>query len=198
MDTLKCIKTRRSYRKFLDKPVEEEKIKEIITAGNYAPTGKNQQLTHFIVITNDKVRKELITKVNEVLIKLDSNQEGYESLINPINLAKQGKYIFNYNAPLFIIIAHKKNNANAMADSVCAIENMMLAANDLGLGSCYVNQLRYLNNNPEMLTYLKELGLEDDETVYCSLSVGYVEKMNDIIPSFIFLLILIFYLFYIH
>ena len=183
MDTLKCIKTRRSYRKFLDKPVEEEKIMEIITAGNYAPTGKNQQLTHFIVITNNKVRKELITKVNEVLIKLDSNQEGYESLINPINLAKQGKYIFNYNAPLFIIIAHKKNNANAMADSVCAIENMMLAANDLGLGSCYVNQLRYLNNNPEMLTYLKELGLEEDETVYCSLSVGYVEKMNDIIPE---------------
>ena len=95
MDTLKCIKTRRSYRKFLDKPVEEEKIKEIITAGNYAPTGKNQQLTHFIVITNNKVRKELVEKVNEVLINMNENQEGYESLISPINLAKQGKYILS-------------------------------------------------------------------------------------------------------
>ena len=183
METLKCIKTRRSYRKFLNKPVEEEKIKEIISAGNYAPTGKNQQLTHFIVITNEKVRKELIKKVNEVLTNMDSSQEGYEGLINPINLAKQQKYVFNYDPPLFIIIAHKKDNVNAMADSVCAIENMMLAANDLGLGSCYINQLRYLNKNDDMLSYLKELGLKDDETVYCSLSVGYVEKMNDIIPE---------------
>lgn len=46
-----------------------------------------------------------------------------------------------------------------MADSVAAIENMMIAANALDLGSCYINQLYWLNEEPSLLAYLRELGL---------------------------------------
>lgn len=183
METLKCIKTRRSYRKFLQKTIEEEKINILLSAGNYAPSGKNCQSCHFIVIVNEDVRKELIAKVNEVLANMNQTDEGYEQLANIISLAKDGKYVFNYDPPLFIIIANKKQNANAMADSACAIENMMLAAQDMQLGSCYINQLRHLQDHPMMLAYLKTIGLQDDEIVCCSLSVGYVEKLNDIIPK---------------
>lgn len=183
METLKCIKTRRSYRKFLAKPVEEEKINIILAAGNYAPSGKNRQSCHFIVIVNEDVRKELIAKVNEVLANMSANDTGYEQLTNQIKLAKEGKYIFNYDPSLFIIIANKKQNANAMADSACAIENMMLAAQEMQLGSCYINQLKHLQEDPKMVAYLQTIGLQEDEIVCCSLSVGYVEKLNDVIPE---------------
>lgn len=183
METLKCIKTRRSYRKFLQKPIEEEKINILLSAGNYAPSGKNCQSCHFIVIVNEDVRKELIAKVNEVLTNMKQTDEGYEQLANIIKLAKEGKYVFNYDPSLFIIIANKKQNANAMADSACAIENMMLAAQDMQLGSCYINQLKHLQNDQRMNDYLKTIGLQDDEIVCCSLSVGYVEKLNDDVPE---------------
>lgn len=48
-----------------------------------------------------------------------------------------------------------------MADSVAAIENMMIAANALDLGSCCINQLYWLNEEPSLLAYLRELGLKE-------------------------------------
>ena len=55
MDALTLIKTRRSTRKFLQKPVEQEKLEQIIEAGRFAPSGGNNQTTHFIVIRDKMV-----------------------------------------------------------------------------------------------------------------------------------------------
>ena len=60
-----------------------------------------------------------------------------------------------------------------MADTVAAIENMMIEANELDLGSCYINQLNWLNEEPALLAYMKELGMKDDERVYGSVIFGY-------------------------
>ena len=152
MEILECIKTRRSHRKFSDQIVEDKKIEKIIEAGRYAPSGNNNQTCHFIVITN---------LVQEEFSKMEIVDGMYQSIINSINNAKKGNYVFHYNAPLFIIVANKKGYGNAMADCSCALENMMLEANELELGSCWINQLRWL-----------------DEIVCGSLSVGYVEKLN--------------------
>ena len=56
MDIFECIKSRRSIRKFLKKPVEIEKIEKIVEAGRFAPSGGNNQTCHFIIITlNGKI-----------------------------------------------------------------------------------------------------------------------------------------------
>ena len=47
---------------------------------------------------------------------------------------------FHYGAPVYIVTANKMGYGNAMADSACALENMMIAANALDLGSCWINQ----------------------------------------------------------
>ncbi|MBO4299453.1 MAG: nitroreductase family protein, partial [Clostridia bacterium] len=54
-----------------------------------------------------------------------------------------------------------------------AIENMMVAANALDLGSCWINQLKWLNEEPEIVRYLSELGIKENERVYGALVVGY-------------------------
>ena len=65
-----------------------------------------------------------------------------------------------------------------MADCACAIENMMVAANALNLGSCWINQLKWLNEDTEILQYLQSLGLREDERVYGSVIIGYPATEN--------------------
>ena len=60
-----------------------------------------------------------------------------------------------------------------MADSACALENMMIAANALELGSCWINQLHWLDGNECIRKFMKAYGLEDDETITGGLILGY-------------------------
>ena len=121
---------------------------------------------------------ELKNLVQDEFSKMEIVDGMYQSIVNAVNNAKKGNYAFHYDAPLFIIVANKKNYGNALADCSCALENMMLEANELELGSCWINQLRWLADNSRINEYLKTLGLLDDEEVCGSLSVGYVEKIN--------------------
>ena len=145
MEILECIKTRRSHRKFSDQIVEDKKIEKIIEAGRYAPSGNNNQTCHFLVITNKEVLVELKNLVQEEFSKMEIVDGMYQSMINSINNAKRGNYVFHYDAPLFIIVANKKGYGNAMADCSCALENMMLEANELVCGSLSVGYVEKLN-----------------------------------------------------
>jgi len=178
MNVFECIETRRSTRRFLDTPVEKEKIEKIVEAGRFAPCGGNNQTTHFIVVTNKDVMAELAVIAKEEFAKMETYEGMYKSLANSINSSKKGNYVFHYNAPLFIIIANKKDYGNAMADSCCSIENMLLEANELDLGSCYINQLHWLDENERMREYLYTIGLKEDETVCCCVSIGYAYSLN--------------------
>lgn len=102
----------------------------------------------------------------------------YRSLQNSINLSKKGGDAFCYNAPVLIIVANKKDYGNNQADCALALENMMLEANELDLGSCYINQLKWINEDQKILSYLQSLGMNEDERVYGSLIVGYPDT-ND-------------------
>ena len=81
--------------------------------------------------------------------------------------------MFCYNAPVLIVVANRKDYGNNMADCACAIENMMIAANAMDLGSCLINQLKWLNEEPEIVDYLQTLGMKEDERVYGSVIIGY-------------------------
>lgn len=59
MDTLKCIETRRSIRKFTEKPIEKELIEKLVLEAQFAPTWKNAQTTRFTAVTDRAVLDEL-------------------------------------------------------------------------------------------------------------------------------------------
>lgn len=185
MNTMECIQTRRSHRRFLPRQVERDVLTQIIDAGQCAPSGGNSQTCHFIAITNREVMTRLAEMVQQAFAPMQVEEGMYRSLVNSINASKRGDYVFHYHAPAFIIVANKRGYGNAMADSACALQNMMLAANDLGLGSCWINQLHWLDSysgvtgdHPRLEEYLRSLGLGEDETVCGALSLGYVEQLN--------------------
>ena len=173
MNTLEAIKTRRSTRKFKARPVEMEKLQQVVEAGRFGPTGGNAQSNHFFVISKIETLMVLKELVQNAFAKMELRDDLYKSLKNSITLSRKGHYSFSYNAPVLIVVANKKDYGNNMADVACAVENMMLAANELDLGSCYINQLKWLNEEPSIRGYLATLGLKDDERVYASVAIGY-------------------------
>lgn len=175
---LDFIKSRRSTRKFKDDMVPEEMIHQVIEAGRYAPSGGNSQSTHFIVIQKEQVLDKLADLAREEFAKMEIQENTYKSLVNSINASKKGNYVFHYNCPVLIVTANKKEYGNNIADCACAIENMMLMANALDLGSVWINQLRWLNENPVILDAMKKLGLEEDERVYGALALGYADTQD--------------------
>ncbi len=175
---LDFIKSRRSTRKYKDEMVPEEMIHQVIEAGRYAPSGGNSQSTHFIVIEKKQVLDKLAELAREEFAKMEIQENTYKSLVNSINASKKGNYVFHYNCPVLIVTANKKEYGNNIADCACAIENMMLMANALDLGSVWINQLRWLNENPVILDAMKEIGMEEDERVYGALAMGYADTQD--------------------
>ena len=172
---LDLIKTRRSTRKYQDRPVPRELLEQIVEAGRYAPSGGNNQTGHFLVVTDPAVLARLAEMAQEAFAGMEVTENTYRSLAFAIQAAKRGGYVFHYHAPALIIAANKKDYGNNMADTACALENMMLMANALDLGSCWINQLRWLNEDPALLAYERELGLAEDERVYGAVAVGFAD-----------------------
>ena len=173
MEAILAIVSRRSTRKYTDRIPEKDLIEKVINAGRHAPSGGNSQTTHFIVFTDKGMLKDLSDIVCAEFARMEITEGMYGSLKASITASKKGGYVFHYNAPVFIAVANKKGYGNAMADSACALENMMIAANAIDLGSCWINQLHWLDENERVHEFMLSHGLEADETITGGLILGY-------------------------
>ena len=173
MEAMEAILTRRSTRNYLPDAVEKEKLAQILEAARQAPSGGNNQANHFLVIQNREILQKLIRMTEAAFAKMEADDNAYPSLRHAIEASKKGGYVFCYNAPLLIAVANRRDYGNNMADCACAIENMMIAANALDLGSCWINQLRWLNEEPALVEYLSSLGMKEYERVYGAVIIGY-------------------------
>ena len=133
MDAIEAIKTRRSVRKFSDRPVEPEKLKTVLEAAQMAPSWANMQCSRFVVVQDREVRAR-ISELSYVAEFFAS--KGYKS--NPAQKALA-------EAPLVIVACAEPERSGNMrgqeyylTDVGIATENLMLAAHALGLGSVFV------------------------------------------------------------
>ncbi len=133
MDLFDAIRTRRSVRRFSDRPVEDEKLEAILEAARQAPSWANFQCWRFIVV-RDPLTKEKISELSYV-----------ESFFSPLgykfNPAKKGLA----EAPVIIVAcADPSRSGNIwsqpyyMTDMGIAAQNLMLSARALGLGTVFV------------------------------------------------------------
>ena len=175
MDAMEAIFTRRSTRRMKPGLPPREMIERVIEAGRAAPSGSNSQTTHMIVITDRRALDELAAIVQAAFAAMEVGPDAYVSLRNSVSASKKGGYVFHYGAPVLIVTANRKGYGNAMADSACALENMMIAANALDLGSCWINQLHWLDENEAVRAYMACFGLTEEETITGGLILGYPE-----------------------
>ena len=126
MDTMTCIKTRRSVRKFTDTPVSEDMIKELITVASYAPSWKNTQTTRYIAIsgeTKEKLAKNCCAEHNQEIIN------GAPVLIATTIVDKRSG--FERDGSFSTV---RGDNWQAFDNGIAA-QTLCLAAHDMGLGT---------------------------------------------------------------
>ena len=152
MDTIKSLKTRRSIRKFLSKPVEKEIIEDIIDCGRLAPTANNVQPWEFIVVTDSEIRKKIA------------------------DITDYGKFISS--APVCIVI-FSKDTKYYLENGSAATENILLAANSYGLGSCWVagDKKRYADD------IRKLLNVPEGYRLVSLIPVGYSDEKRSLVPT---------------
>ncbi len=180
-EVINCIKMRRSYRRFKEEQIPDQDLDAILEAGRYAPSGGNNQSCHLIVIQNMSVLLELKELTQQEFSKMEVYEGMYKSMKASIQASKKGDYDFYYCAPTLIVVANQKDYGNALADSACLLENMMLAATSLNIGSCWINQLRWLDSNKEIRDFLEKLGLGENEAICGGLALG-MKAVKDLEP----------------
>jgi nitroreductase len=175
MDALQAIATRRSTRRYSDRMPERSLIEQVIEAGRYAPSGGNNQTTHLLVITSADVKQRIAQLAEKLFSGMEVTPDTYRSMASAIISSKKGGYNFHRDAPVLILAANRETYSNNIADCSCVLENMMIMANALDLGSCWVNQIKWLNSEPEMLELLYGIGLREGERVYGGITLGYAD-----------------------
>ena len=172
MTPYELITTRRSTRRFRQEPVPDELLNQVLEAGRHAPSGGNNQTTHILVIRNPEILQELAEKAEQEFAKMEIQADTYKSLANSIRASKKGGYIFHYHAPVLILTANRASYSNNIADCACVLENMMLMANGLDLGSVWINQMKWLNGSDIINEVLFRIGMAEGERVYGGLALG--------------------------
>lgn len=170
---LENIKTRRSIRKYEQRQITDEELQSIVEAAQYAPSGSNSQSWLFTVIQNPAALSELNGLVRQVFARISFTQDDYPAKLRSKQAAAKEQYCFYYHAPTLIVVTNKRTYPNAMADSALALENIFLAAHSLGLGTCWINQLAWLSDEPEIRTVLTGLGIPAEHFVCGAAAVGY-------------------------
>ena len=173
---LQAIHARRSIRRFKSQPVDRQQLEQVVEAGRQAPTGGNTRTTRFVVIQNPQILERIQETACGAFAQMEADENTYKSLRHSIQASKKGGYRFLYEAPVLILTTNLRNYGNAYSDCACALENMMLAAHSLGLGSCWINQLHWLDDAPPVRAYLEALGLDPGETVCGGLALGWPDQ----------------------
>ena len=148
-DTLTTLKTRRSCRAYKPEHVEEEKLNAIIEAGTYAATGMGKQSPIILVIKDQAIRDQL-AKLNA---------------IDPF-----------YGAPELLVVLANKAMPTYIYDGSLVMGNMMNAAADLGVASCWVHRAKEEFESEEGKAILNKLGIEGDYEGIGNLILGYAAK----------------------
>jgi nitroreductase len=148
MDVLDAIRERRSIRNYKEDPIPQDVLTKILDAGRLAPSGKNAQPWRFVVVQGDKraemvrVMREGIAARKEEGIPLGSSEWTAKVMAQaPVTV-----FVFNVNADLFSVPDDVGDMFSCLVDTQsigAAIQNMLLAATEVGVGSLWICDVFY-------------------------------------------------------
>lgn len=174
-ETLKIIKQRRSIRSFKDEQIKEEELQAVLEAGLYAPNA-GDQAWHFTVVQN----KELLDKLN-IAAKEAARQHGFEHLKE---LGNNEKFNCLYGAPTLIIVSGNEQSPVPLdADCSAATQNLLLAAESIGLGSCWIFFVLLAFYSSQGLELRRELKIPEGYKPYDSAVLGYKKDTVVYVPD---------------
>jgi nitroreductase/NAD-dependent dihydropyrimidine dehydrogenase PreA subunit len=177
-------RSRRSIRKYLQKPVEKKLLEQVMDVVRYAPTGSNQEKNQWVIVRSKEVVQQLAEgTINWMRSVASANPE----LAKRLNFAgliatfESGKDIICRDAPHLIIGYADSTHTISAKDVVIATSHLELLLPAFGLGGCWGG---YLMVALQYSADLKKLiGLDDAVTVHSALMVGYPKYSYSKIPA---------------
>ena len=154
-ETLTTRNTRRSCRAYKPELIEEEKLNAILEAGTYAATGMGKQSPIILAVT-DRALRDRLSKMNAAVMGAD---------MDPF-----------YGAPEVVIVLANKDIPTYLYDGSLVMGNMMNAAADLGVASCWIHRAKEEFESEEGKAILKDLGIEGNYEGIGHLILGYAAK----------------------
>lgn len=173
--TLKTIKQRRSIRRFKDEQIKEEELQAVLEAGLYAPNA-GDQAWHFTVVQN----KEMLDRLN-LTAKEAAKHMDMEHLRK---LGKDEGFNCLYGAPTLVIVSGNEHAPVPLeADCAAATQNLLLAAESIGLGTCWIFFVLLAFYSPQGSELRKELKLPEGYRPYYSAVIGYKQDAAVNVPD---------------
>lgn len=154
-EVIKTIRSRRSVRSYINKPIENKSIMKILDGAKYAPSSCNRQPLEYIIV-RDKNSIQLLKKY------------------------KRQVFIGDSDVCILVLVdlkAYRQDSQQYFAylDSGAAIQNMLLVATEMGIGSCWVNTVSHDTNLNSIYSYFK---IEPDYLLASIITFGYSEKIT--------------------
>lgn len=161
---IKTIKDRRSTRSFRPEMPSDETINAIISAGTYAPSGMNRQSPIIIAVRDRELKREL-------------------SRLNAKILGRGAEFDPFYNAPVILVVLADRTKPTYLYDGCMVMANLMIAAESLGVGSCWIHRAKEEFETEQGRRILKSLGITGDFEGIGHLIIGYAKEKPTEIPS---------------
>ena len=152
-EVLEKMQTRRSIRRYKSDMVPKDVIEKIVEAGTFAASGMNLQTPVIVAVTNKEIRDKMA--------KANAQVMGSEN--DPF-----------YGAPVVLVVLAEKKGTYVY-DGSLVMGNLMLAAHELGIGSCWIHRAKEVFEQEEWKQWLKSLGLNGDYEGIGNCVLGYVD-----------------------
>ncbi len=169
MNCRETIEKRRSIRSFKDDNIKDSVIEEIIDCGRLAPSAKNRQPWYFVVVRNPE--KEKIVRKMEEWVE-NASIKKYEAYIGHKSSVLASSRVIR-EAPVIILVFYKKEDhwleGDCLSIGAC-IENMILRATSLGIGSLWIRDTNCIKNDIAQLIGLENLELNS------TIALGYANE----------------------
>lgn len=169
-ETLKIIKQRRSTRSFKDEQIKDEELQAVLEAGLYAPNA-GDQAWHFTVVQNRELLDRLNLAAKEAARGMDMGHFR--------QLGKDERFDCIYGAPTLIIVSGNERSPIPLeADCAAAMQNLLLAAESIGLGSCWIYFVTLAFHSAQGAELRKELKMPEGCRPYYSAALGYKKEAD--------------------
>lgn len=151
-EVLNILEKRRSIRAYRPEQIKDEELEAILRAGTFAPTSRGMQ-SPFIVAVQNKDMADELRKMNAYIMGTESDPY--------------------YGAPTIILVFVPEDFANGIYDATCVLENMMIAATSLNIGTCWIHRETEMFASDEGKLLMQKMGLPKGLKGIGALAVGY-------------------------
>ena len=155
-EIIKAILERRTCRSFTDEALSAQQVRTILDCALAAPSGRCLQTWKFTAIVNPQKIQRLASAVGTAL--------------------NRGPDYTMYRPQVLVITSNLRDSKYREVDNACAMENIYLACQGLGLGCVWINQLQDCHDESAVRGILTEFGIPEEHGVYGCAAIGYPAK----------------------